>query len=219
MPLGAVMQNVQVSASIHAIEGKVDLVKREMESVNDYINRFKLHFEELFKKPDVPVEFQSFKSFVESFIKDTQDKYVTTISTISGIRSSLETVKITTNTHDTEISMFRRAFPIIDKKIDDTKEELSSKIVSISSAFNNRFDEHAEKQKKQLEMFGSQAMSAPNSVIESNKQLLDKIEVACIDGANALLKSSNVEMSVKLLERKLENLTLQVKKIELSQQE
>lgn len=212
------MQNVQVSANIHVIEGKVDLVKREMESVHDHINRFKLHFEELFKKPNVPVEFQDFKSLVESFIKDTEDKFVSTISTIAGIRSSLETAKININSHDTEIKMLRRVLPVIDQKIDDTKEHLSSKIVSISTAFNNKFDDHADKQKKQLELFSAQAMSAPNSVIESNKQLLEKIEVACIDGANALLKSSNIEMSVKLIERKLENLALQVKKIELSQQ-
>lgn len=212
------MQDVQVSASIHAIEGKVDLVKREMESVHHHINSFKLHFEELFKKPDVPAEFQIFKSSVESFIKDAQDKYISTISTISGIRSSLETAKIAINTHDTEISMFRRAFPIIDQKIDDTKEELSSKIVSISTAFSNRFDEHADKQKKQLIEFSNLAFTAPKAVTESNNALIDKIELACIDGANALLKASNLEMTVKLLERKLENLTLQVKKAELTQQ-
>jgi len=212
------MQNVQVSANIHAIEGKVDLVKREMESVHDHINRFKLHFDELFKKPNVPVEFENFKSLVESFIKDTEDKFVSTISAISGIRSCLETAKININSHDTEIKMLRRVLPVIEQKIDDTKEDFSSKIVSISTAFNNKFDDHADKQKKQLEIFSIQAMSAPNSVIESNKQLLDKIEVACIDGANALLKASNIELTVKLLERKIENLTLQVKKAELTQQ-
>lgn len=212
------MADVQVSASIHAIEGKVDLVRREMESVNDYINRFKHQIEELSKKPDVPIEFESFKSLVETFIKDTEDRHSCTLSTIKGIRSTLETVKITVANQDNEIRMLRHSMPILDQKIEGAKEELSSKIVSISTAFANRFDIHADHQKKQLETFSTHAMSAPNSVIESNRKLVEKIELACIDGANALLKASNIELTVKLLERKLENLTLQVKKTELSQQ-
>lgn len=218
MPLGAVMQDVQVSASIHAIEGKVDLVKREMESVNTHINRFKLQIEELSKKPDVPAEFESIKSSIDSFIKGTQDRHVSTMCTISDIKSTLQTAKITIANQDNEIRMLRQSVPMLDEKIETTKQDLSSKIVSISTAFSNRFDAHADQQKKQLDVFGAQAMAAPKSVMESNNSILEKLEVATLDASNSMMKVNNLELSMKVWERKLENLTIQVKKLELSQQ-
>ena len=213
------MQDIQVSASIHSIESKVDLVKREMESVNAHINLFKRHFEELFKKPDVPAEFLAFKLMIDAFIKYTQDNHVSTMSTISGIKSTLQTTKITIANQDNEIRMLRQSVPMLDQKIDDTKSDLSTKIVSISTAFSNKFDAHADKQKKQLEEFSTYALSAPKSVLETNKSISDKIDIALLESSNAIAKMCNIEQTLKMLDRKLEGLSIQVKKVELAQQE
>lgn len=61
-------------------------------------------------------------------------------------------------------------------------------IISICSALSNRFDAQAEQE-------------ISHSVIDINAKRLEQVELA-----------------VKLLEKKLENLSLQVKKAELSQQ-
>jgi len=212
------MQDVQVTSSIHSIESRIDLVKREMESINAHINLFKRHFEELFKKPDVPGEFLAFKLMVDAFIKCTQDNHISTISTISEIKSTLQTNKITILNQENEIRMLRQSFPMLDQKIDDTKSDLSTKIVSISTAFSNKFEAHADKQKKQLEEFSSFALSAPKSVMETNKSISDKIDIALLESSNAIAKMCNIEQTLKMLDRKLEGLAIQVKKVELAQQ-
>ena len=211
------MKDVQVAASINAIEAKIDSFRVEMESVNSNINFFKNQIQELYKKPDVPSEFAEFKSVADSFIKDLFSKNISVNSSISGIKISIETIKSMLEQHDLKIRFNETANRILDDEISDVKEELSQKIVSISTVFSNRFDDHVEKQKKQVEFIGAQALAAPKSILESNNSLIDKIELSRLDGSNAILKASNLELAVKLLERKLENLTLQVKKIELTQ--
>lgn len=218
MPLGAIMIDVQVTASMHAIEAKVNLFRKEMESVNTHINFFKTQIDQLYQKPDVPAEFREFKCKMDTFIQESSQRNDSSKTLVDGIRRTLETIKHAVSHHENEIRMLRDSMPIMAKQIAESKDELSQKIVSISTAFTNRFDIHTEHQKKQLETFSAQAMKAPNSVIDSNSKLVQKMEISCIDAANALLKASNIELSVKLLERKLENLTLQVKKAELSQQ-
>jgi len=212
------MNDAQVHASIHAVESIVASFRREMESVNEHINFFKRQIDELYKKPDVPAEFAAFKTVTENFVKDINDKNSTSKLLIDGIRSVIESLKNTTSVHTNELRQLRDSLPIMEKQITETKDVLSQKIVSISTAFTSRFDEHAEKQKKQLETFSNHALTAPKSVIESNQTIIEQLEVATLDSSNAILKTNNMELTLKLLERKLENLTIQVKKIELTQQ-
>ena len=219
MPLGGVMKDVQVSASIHAIECKVDSFRYEIESVNHFVNIFKTQIDELYSKPNVPQEFAEFRRTTESFFKEVKDKFSTNKLLVDDIRSVLETLKGVVGFQDLTISQIRESIPVLQQQITDTKDTLSQKIVSINTAFSNRFDDHAVKQKSQLETLKEQAFSAPKSIVESNTTLLDKLEIARMDGSNAMLKVNNLDLSVKMLERKLEKLEMQIKKVELTQKE
>lgn len=46
--------------------------------------------------------------------------------------------------------------------------------------------------------------------------MAQKVEIGSLDSSNAMLKTNNLEMQLRLLERKYENLSIQVKKLELT---
>jgi hypothetical protein len=212
------MKDVQVVASLHAVESKLEQYKIEYESINHSINVFKTQIQELNKKPDVPEEFKSFRLATESFISDLNQKQVTNKSSIESIKIDVDSLKRALVIHEERIRITSELLPVLEKQTDEVKQEASKKIVDISTSFSGRFNEYAEKQKSQLESFRSEALSAPKSVLESNNRILEKLEVAMLDASNAILKTNNIELAMKLLERKLEHLVLQVKKNELSQQ-
>lgn len=212
------MQDVRVTASIHAIESRVDSFRREVDSINHYINVFKTQIDELYSKPNVPVEFAEFRRTAESFFKEVSDKFSTNKLLVDGIRGVLEMLKSAVSHHDILINQVRDTIPFIEQRITDTSDTLSQKIVSITTAFSNKYDAHADRQKKQLEDFSMQALAAPKSVIETNKSISDKIDIALLESSNAIAKMCNLEQTLKMLDRKLDGLAIQVKKVELAQQ-
>ena len=58
------------------------------------------------------------------------------------------------------IGQVQCTIPAIQQQITDANDLVSQKIVSISTAFSNKFDAHADRQKKQLEDFSAQALTA-----------------------------------------------------------
>lgn len=62
-----------------------------------------------------------------------------------------------------------------------------------------------------IEMIGS-----PASMESVRKEILNKLNMTMLDGSNAVLKSSNNEQQIKILEKKLENLSMLMKKNEFS---
>jgi hypothetical protein len=212
------MQDLQVTASIHAIESKVDFFRQEIESVNHFVNLFKRQIDELYSKPNVPVEFAGFRKTTEDFFKEVNDKFCANKLLVDGIRSVLDTLKSVVTHHDLMIGQVQCTIPAIQQQITDANDLVSQKIVSISTAFSNKFDAHADRQKKQLEDFSAQALTAPKSVIETNKSIADKIDIALLESSNAIAKMCNLEQTLKMLDRKLDALAIQVKKVELAQQ-
>ena len=61
--------------------------------------------------------------------------------------------------------------------------------------------------------------SIPSEASEIKKHLEEKIDVVSLDGSNALLRSSNCEKHLNLIEKKIECIMLLIKKIDLNQQE
>jgi chromosome segregation ATPase len=211
------MKDVQVIASLQNVESKLEQYKSEYESINHSINVFKNQINELHKKPDVPLEFGSFKSTTELLIKELSNNQYSNKLSIDSIKTDITSLRRAIEIHEDRIRTAERHLPILERGVSEAKEALNQKIETVSNGFALRFTEHADKQKSQLESFRAEAFSAPKSVIESNNRILEKLEVATLDASNSMLKVNNFDLNLKLLERKLEQLTLQVKKLELSQ--
>lgn len=122
------------------------------------------------------------------------------------------------------------------KQIEDVKgsvKEAVSKADVLKKDQEATLSDHAVKQKRSEESLNvyisnirqelkdaireiqDKYLASPASVIESNQALVQKIEASRIDASNVNLKLSNFDSQMILFQRKLENLEIRIKKMEL----
>lgn len=67
-----------------------------------------------------------------------------------------------------------------------------------------------------LEKFKQEILGRPSEIPSLKKELLEKVDLIAMDGSNSLLRSTNNEKQIMLIEKKIENLYLMLKKIDLN---
>ena len=58
---------------------------------------------------------------------------------------------------------------------------------------------------------------SPSDVFQQNNDVMKKLESTALDGSNAMMKVNNIDLHTRILEKRIENLAIQIKRIELSQ--
>lgn len=208
--------DVQVNATVSAISAKVDNFKNEIESINHNINVFKRQLEDLCKKPDVPEDFKSYKSITENNFKDLYNKIEGLTSSLNPAKTSIAQMKSQIGFHDEDFSEQMKLIEKLSVRIEQINNDLSQKLKTFITSLSNRLNEHEAKQKTETESLRSQLETLPKSILESNETILLKLQTATLDAENAMSKVNNNELHIRVLERKLENLFIQFKKVELA---
>lgn len=92
------------------------------------------------------------------------------------------------------------------------KKTTKDDILSAMSISNNRMLELKDSLQTQLVAMKQEILGTP-SVLESvRKEIMNKLEIASLDGNNAMMKTGNVAKKVDLLEKKIENVNLILQK-------
>lgn len=108
---------------------------------------------------------------------------------------------------DETIAIQDRHFQGNNLKLRDSEKAHSEKIENY----------HVEFQKS-LEQLKNELSVSPIAIFEQNNLMMNKVENAALDGSNAMLKVNNMDMKITIVEKKMENLAIQIKKLELSNQ-
>lgn len=109
------------------------------------------------------------------------------------------------------------------EKIEQRVSELQKALNDFNSVTEKRYDflndgisstlkMHIKATDERLEMWKEAILGTPSSNQKVKEEIMQKLEMTQLDGANSVIKVNNVENQVKLLEKKLENLTLLLKK-------
>lgn len=69
---------------------------------------------------------------------------------------------------------------------------------------------------QKLQLFIQEIQSKPSPIPELKKQLEDKLEMVALNGTNSVLRSTNNEKQIALIEKKIEQVFLLIKQMELS---
>lgn len=101
--------------------------------------------------------------------------------------------------------------------INTVKEELDEKDKQYSISLQNHYRNITQDFTNQLDKFKDDILSIPNPTNTIKEELSHRLDVACLDASNANLKSSNSVQQITILEKKLENVLLLIKKHELNQ--
>lgn len=140
--------------------------------------------------------------------------------TIGDYKTYIENqnVKLTAMQHSLDLYVKQEEF----KEYEDYSFKIHESIKFTIRKFREEYNGLLERQKidfsNQLKELKEELLSRPTGVPELQKLLESKIELVELNGQNAVLRSSNNEKQILLVERKIDNIYQLIKKIELSKE-
>lgn len=148
----------------------------------------------------------SLKEFRQE-LGDMATQMTNTNNWIRQVRSEIEDC-VETSHFNEKISHLHDCIKKLHSEKDSMRKEFNGLIDRLKSDFENRL----KAQKEEI-------LAMPSEVPNLRKLMDQKIELVELNGQNAVLRSSNNEKQIMLVERKIENLYQLIKKLDLNIQE
>lgn len=183
------------SLGLQRISEKVDSSLADHPKIVDFSNL----------QNDLNDRFKALRSWIES-IKDS----------INEIQGDLVSLRGEVQAHDANFAEQQQDFVFIKSLFEKHKSEIDQRL-SIASAQNElRAKAILDKHVKDMEALRDDLKGSPNALESVKQDILQQIESASLDASNAVIKAANVDSQQKIIERKIENIQLLLKKYELA---
>lgn len=212
------MVDSQLVGKVCELEQVLNTFKIEVNSINSIINDLRRQLDH-FRTNDYVTnsQFADFKNALAEQMKNATLLWEQSVVVQQALGKELSILKDKMKFQNIDIH-------IHSQKIDSIEEDLIhvKKLISISS--DNQSDICSKSYTAikdylitQLEDIKRMFVANPKSAVESNLDTAKKVEMAQLDSQNAMLKLGNLETQFRIFDRKLENLDIRTKKIELAQ--
>lgn len=216
--MGSIVDEAVWGKILDGLEKKAKQHQAELEGINHALQVHRRLIDELSPMNQHLSDSKLFKI-------DIEKKFSSILSAQARIEEHLEVFK-------NQIDKFRRDVSVCETKI----HELIARFESHQSVFchnqnlttaqlreernyvNDFIQNSKIELKALLDNMRKELAVNPATIFEQNDVMMKKLETAMLDGSNAMLKQNNTDVNLKLLERKLENLSLLVKKLDLALQ-
>lgn len=96
-----------------------------------------------------------------------------------------------------------------DYSLKDLRSELSNLVKNTSDSLNSNFDQKLNEVKALVD-------NSPDMLDKVKRDILQKLDAVSLDGSNASIKASNCSQQILMIEKKIENIYLLLKKFELN---
>ena len=204
------------------VQTKEDLFKKEtrdaLSSVQVYVDMVNKSMNDL--RQDMEMQKNSISYLLEQLHQkiDALD-----LKTQKGIGDCLDyTQKVTSQQYDTisQMQLQLSGRNVLQNDVTSIKQkmdELNQEMIRFKSEIREYISQSIDQIEKKNLQFIQEVKSIPSEASEIKKQLEEKIDVISLDGSNALLRSSNCEKHLNLIEKKIECIMLLIKKIDLTQ--
>lgn len=97
------------------------------------------------------------------------------------------------------------------------QHDSEASIVTLEDRLNLSYKAFLKDCEMKLLEWKKEILGTPSSNMKVKEELEQKMQMAQLDGANAIIKCKNAEQQIKLLEKKIENLQAQIKRNELKE--
>jgi len=175
----------------------------ELKSIAKNINQFKLHFDELFKKADMPVEFHDLKSKFEDHLKKFKSFEESVVGRFSSLLTIISGFNQSILNHIKSHEPYEGRFSSLETEVQQLKDMFSKKqsllqdeVLKQISTFTVSYNSHLENLKKEF-------IDHPKSISDSNKELTKRFEQTSLDCTNAIKRCRNTDALQQMLERKI----------------
>lgn len=204
-----------LARTLNDLERKVETLCVEINSINGTINAHKIQLAEANERISIPDEFEPFRTKVKEALNELADRQNALIMKISDHRAEIEAIMNHLTFVQTQRDKDKNDVDKLAEVVSLQKNEMILKISSIEKLLYESLKTLRDEWQKYSSLLSVKATEAPQSILQSNEQVLKKVEMACLDGANAMLKLGNLETHSRIMERRLENLDIRLKKLEL----
>lgn len=185
-----------------ALVSGVDSLHQAINSLNDIVVD-KTQIEEIMKHvfdeiDKVSLEKQPLKADIER----TKLEHYKLANAVTALQEVPQKQNTLINTVSNDLQTLRKA----------TADRADAIQTSVDASLKVFMLEH----EKKLLAMKEEILGTPSSNAKVKEDLEQKLQMVALDGSNAVIKANNVDAQIKLLEKKLENLSLQVKRNELA---
>lgn len=182
-------------------------IKKQQEKFEEKANKT---FESLATKKEIEV----FKDESTEAHKNLNDQFVESNEIVNYVSESYNDLKTLHEEQSDKIHCINNLILnfVSERKIKNNEWETKfNRMVAIIETYATKKDIESAVKTLRNDLEGS-----PSSLEATKAEIIKKFEIASLDASNSVLKANNCVKQIELIERKIENLSLIVKKHELS---
>lgn len=204
-----------LSFTVSRLQSHIEQLEKERDSFNILVNNFAFRLDAMEKSIKLPEEFMNFRDEFKKeivLLKDYKNEQKQTLKSLKSDQIILEDYYNKT----------KDSIDLLEEILEQRCEDLNEKIKATSDKEDARYKENLVKFEKIMaafreteEKFRKDVMVSPKSILDSNQEIVKKLEISSLDGQNAVMKINNVELSIKVIERRIEQIMSQMKKFEI----
>lgn len=218
----------------HSVSSQTNANLQSIESIKEDLKHFRKDFGDLLESVDMRFQKQSdnIDSLSSEFVKKKEHKdsiefqlqlhekhkqdYNLSLKSCSKNEENISNVISSVMDLDRAINELGNRVSELKDLLDKYNKEASERIKSLSLSYESKIEKLSDKVIQDIQFVKDEIIGSPSSLQSVKNEIFEKLEMASFDAQNAVLKSNNVDQQIKVQERKIENIILQIKKYELT---
>lgn len=208
----------EIGAKLKNFQDKFDQLFKEINSINENVNVFKRLIAEIADKYQDVEALKPLNHKFESSVKAYQNLHDSLKSQKDVLKVEIDSISHKLNKMNVGMEESQKRLENIEYNFNALKNSQEAKFSFIQQHFNTSLDALRKELQSSLSKMQADLIVSPASVYEQNNNLVRKLESASLDGTNAMLKVNNMDLAIRIIEKKIENLSILIKKIELQAQ-
>lgn len=202
-----------------SIEDKLVAFSKEISAIYNRLNQNQSALKDL---QDKYFEIDKLKPLNDKFA-DLKKDVVNHKSVIDdkcfSLKQEFEVLKNNLDEWKTSLSVLANTVVYWEKTLNDLRIYVDSKFHILEQNYQNELLLVRKELQEAIASLKKDVMVSPKDIFKQNQDMMQKVESACLDGTNAMLKVNNQETQFRILEKKIESIFIQLKKFELSLEE
>lgn len=218
MLVGPVLIEKNALSNVQAQVIRLESYKTEIEALGAILNQHARLIEEANSRVNVPAEFEAFRGSIQKTLKQIDNVIMTHSITIEALQAQSRSCDSFMDRIQKDLSHIHNLINDVFQRLEDNKSLIKNDQDKLHKSFSEFFANYRKEVNARLDAVVIQLQQVPQSIVDKNDKLLKEHEIVLADNRNMLSKIENMELNIKILDRKIEGFGIQVKKLQLNQQ-
>lgn len=192
------------------VSRKYDLLLERLslsiDAINVRLNKISHEHEELRQKPNIPNEYQEFKTSLTEKMKGVLNSVDDFSIQLKYIKSEVRKEASRNDKERLEIDNHEIIIKEIIRSIESNKNELTKKVKSLGDAISQVSSSSRHNLDKEIDKFKKYLNEKPSEIEPIKKELEKKIEIASVDRDGVMKEIAVVKKSLLITEKQIENI-------------